>query len=112
MTSPSDYKCSGCKRIRPMKDYGLKNNGERYKTCVRCRDRNSKIFLQARHARASNNPFLHIDDVVETSKLYGYEALVSDPRTNNNTMFNNMYIGEHIDHYIERKIQTRKRCSS
>ena len=104
-----EQRCSRCKIIRPSKDYGLKNDGERYKTCVRCRDRSSKIFVQSTNAYEENKPFLKIDDVVETSKLYGYEVLVIDSDPSNNCgVFSDMYIGEHIPYFIERKVQTSK----
>ena len=34
--------CKGCKKTEDNEDFGIKNNGTQYKTCVRCRDYDKK----------------------------------------------------------------------
>ena len=34
--------CKGCKKNKDNEDFGTKNNGTQYKTCVKCRERKHK----------------------------------------------------------------------
>ena len=34
--------CKGCKKIKDNEDFGIKNNGSQYKTCMKCRERKHK----------------------------------------------------------------------
>ena len=34
--------CKGCKKTKNNEDFGMKNNGSQYKTCVKCRERKQK----------------------------------------------------------------------
>ena len=38
--------CKGCKETKDNKDFGNKNNGTQYKTCVRCRNKNKQIEVK------------------------------------------------------------------
>ena len=38
--------CKGCKTTKDNEDFGIKNNGTQYKTCVRCRDKNKQIEVK------------------------------------------------------------------
>ena len=34
--------CKGCKKNKDNEDFGIKNNGTQYNTCVKCRERYHK----------------------------------------------------------------------
>jgi hypothetical protein len=65
MTTQKCQKCQKCKQVKTIEDFGCKKNGEFYKMCVQCREKENKS-----HPRTKKS---FLDDYPELGKEWDYE---------------------------------------
>ena len=53
--SNGNKKCGSCKAFKLLSNFGVKNNGDIYKTCSFCRERNKQYRLKAHEVAVVNN---------------------------------------------------------
>ena len=81
MDNMSSKRCSRCKLNKFAKDFGIKKNGEEYKTCVTCRDSSTKLYIQSKDKFLNLRPFVDISHIKYTFEQYGYKTILvgNDP---------------------------------
>jgi len=60
--------CSGCKKTKDNEDFGIKEDGSQYKTCVTCRSKDKKRVEQEKNKASENNGELRYCNKCKTTK--------------------------------------------
>ena len=81
MTNTEKKRCSKCKVNKNLEYFGIKKNGEEYKTCLTCR---GKKLIYSNDTMENKciidydkkiKPFLDFDEIKKTCEGYGYNVI-------------------------------------
>ena len=74
----ASVRCSGCKWYKCLEDFGVKNNGEQYKTCTTCRERNKQYRIKFKADIKNIKEDKVTEIIIKQNKQVKQDKLVND----------------------------------